>query len=121
MLLTAQPLSLLVLAKIAAHWLLTGLPLVLIAPLVGMQYHLTDTAIGVMMLALLRGTPVLSVIGAIGAALTEITSGLEEGQDVVLADIDQPLPGSATDTSSTDTGPSFGGGFPAGGFTPPGG
>lgn len=60
-------------------------------------------------------------IGAIGAALTEITSGLEEGQDVVLADIDQPLPGSATDTSSTDTGPSFGGGFPAGGFTPPGG
>lgn len=70
MLLTAQPLSLLVLAKIAAHWLLTGLPLVLIAPLVGMQYHLTDTAIGVMMLALLLGTPVLSLIGAIGAALT---------------------------------------------------
>ena len=60
-------------------------------------------------------------IGAIGEALTEITSGLEEGQDVVLADLDQPLPGSATDTSSTDTGPSFGGGFPAGGFTPPGG
>ncbi|TCT18125.1 heme exporter protein CcmB [Thiobaca trueperi] len=70
MLLTAQPLSLLVLAKITAHWLLTGLPLVLIAPLVGMQYHLSDTAIGVMMLALLLGTPVLSLIGAIGAALT---------------------------------------------------
>ena len=70
MLLTAQPLALLVLAKIAAHWLLTGLPLVLIAPLVGMQYHLSDTAIGVMMLSLLLGTPVLSLIGAIGAALT---------------------------------------------------
>lgn len=70
MLLTAQPLSLLVLAKITAHWLLTGLPLVLIAPLVGMQYHLSDTAIGIMMLALLLGTPVLSLIGAIGAALT---------------------------------------------------
>ena len=55
-------------------------------------------------------------IGAIGAALTEITSGLEEGQEVVLADLDEPLPGSATDTSSTETGPGgFGGGFPGGG------
>ena len=70
LLLTDQPLVLLTLAKVTAHWLLTGLPLVLIAPLVGMQYHLTDTAIGVMMLALLLGTPVLSLIGAIGAALT---------------------------------------------------
>ncbi|MBN2885429.1 MAG: heme exporter protein CcmB [Chromatiaceae bacterium] len=70
LLLTGQPLALLVLAKISAHWLLTGLPLVLIAPLAGMQYHLTGTAIGVMMLALLLGTPVLSLIGAIGAALT---------------------------------------------------
>lgn len=70
MLLTAQPLSLLVLAKITAHWLLTGLPLVLIAPLVGMQYHLTDDAILIMMVSLLLGTPVLSLIGAIGAALT---------------------------------------------------
>jgi heme exporter protein B len=70
MLLTAQPLSLLVLAKVGAHWLLTGLPLVLIAPLVGMQYHLTDAQIGIMMLSLLLGTPILSLIGAIGAALT---------------------------------------------------
>jgi heme exporter protein B len=70
LLLTGQPLVLLVLAKIAAHWLLTGLPLVLIAPLVGMQYRLTDPAVGVMMLALLIGTPVLSLIGSIGAALT---------------------------------------------------
>lgn len=70
MLLTAQPLSLLVLAKIAAHWLLTGLPLVLIAPLVGMQYHLPEQSVAIMMLSLLLGTPVLSLIGAIGAALT---------------------------------------------------
>lgn len=70
LLLSGQPLAALVLAKISAHWLLTGLPLVLIAPLVGMQYHLPGTAIGVMMLALLLGTPVLSLIGAIGAALT---------------------------------------------------
>ncbi|QGU32152.1 heme exporter protein CcmB [Thermochromatium tepidum] len=70
MLLTPQPLSLLVLAKVGAHWLLTGLPLVLIAPLVGMQYHLSEAQIGIMMLALLLGTPILSLIGAIGAALT---------------------------------------------------
>jgi heme exporter protein B len=70
MLLTAQPLAVLTLAKITAHWLLTGLPLVLIAPLVGMQYHLTTTAIEIMMLSLLLGTPILSLVGAIGAALT---------------------------------------------------
>ncbi|HEC17520.1 MAG TPA: heme exporter protein CcmB [Sedimenticola sp.] len=70
MLLTPQPMSVLVLGKVFAHWLLTGLPLVLIAPLVGLQYHLSDTSIGVMMLALLVGTPILSLIGAIGAGLT---------------------------------------------------
>jgi len=70
MLLTAQPLSLLVLGKVTAHWLLTGLPLVLIAPLVAMQYALEDQAMWIMMASLLVGTPVLSLIGAIGAALT---------------------------------------------------
>ncbi len=70
MLLTQHPLSLLVLGKVCAHWLLTGLPVVLIAPLIGMQYYLSETAIWVMMLALLAGTPVLSLLGAIGAALT---------------------------------------------------
>jgi len=70
MLLTPQPVALLVLGKVLAHWLLTGLPLVLIWPLVGLQYHVGEQAIGVMMLSLLLGTPVLSLIGAIGAALT---------------------------------------------------
>jgi len=70
MLLTPQPLGIVVFAKVAAHWLLTGLPLVLIAPLIGLQYHLPGNTQGVMMLALLLGTPVLSLIGAIGAALT---------------------------------------------------
>ena len=62
-------------------------------------------------------------IGAIGATWTEIISGLAEGQEVVLADLDEPLPGSATDTSSTNTGVGrFSGGFPGGGgFAPPGG
>lgn len=70
MLMTAQPLALLVLGKVLAHWLLTGLPLVVIAPLVGMQYHLDDIAVWTMVLALLVGTPILSLLGAIGAALT---------------------------------------------------
>lgn len=70
LLLAGQPLSLLVLAKIVAHWLLTGLPLVVIAPLMAMQYSLEATAIWVMMAALALGTPVLSLLGAIGAALT---------------------------------------------------
>jgi len=70
MLLTPQPLSILVLAKIIAHWLITGLPLVLIAPVLGLQYDLSTQAIGVLLLTLLMGTPALSLIGAIGAALT---------------------------------------------------
>jgi heme exporter protein B len=69
-LLTAQPLSLLVLAKVTAHWLLTGLPLVVIAPLVGLQYQLPADALLAMVVSLLIGTPVLSLIGGIGAALT---------------------------------------------------
>jgi len=70
MLLSPQPLIIIVLAKVFAHWLLTGLPLVLIAPLAGLQYHLSGDAVGVMMLTLLLGTPILSLLGAIGAALT---------------------------------------------------
>jgi heme exporter protein B len=70
MLLTPQPLSMLVLGKVLAHWLRTGLPLVLIAPLVGFQYYLAQETLLTMMVALSLGTPVLSLLGAIGAALT---------------------------------------------------
>ncbi len=63
-------LSIIVFAKIIAHWLLTGLPLVLISPLVGLFYHLPLDSIFVMMAVLLLGTPVLSMLGAIAAALT---------------------------------------------------
>jgi len=69
-LLSPQPLALLVLAKICAHWLITGLPLVLLSPLLGLQYDLPGETIAVLMLTLLLGTPALSLIGAIGAALT---------------------------------------------------
>ena len=68
--LVPQPLVLLVLAKTLAHWLVTGLPLVLIAPLLGLQFDLPADALAVMTAGLLLGTPVLSMIGAVGAALT---------------------------------------------------
>lgn len=69
MLVSSRPLLLVVAAKIAAHWLLTGLPLALIAPLIGLQYHLPWDALGVLLASLLLGTPVLSLLGAAGAAL----------------------------------------------------
>jgi len=70
MLLTPQPMFILVLGKVTAHWLVTGLPLVLMAPVLGLQYDLSLEALRVLMLSLLLGTPALSLIGAIGAALT---------------------------------------------------
>ncbi len=70
MAISSTPLVWLVVGKIAAHWLVSGLPLVLIAPVLGLQFDLDAGALGVLVLALLLGTPVLSLIGAIGAALT---------------------------------------------------
>jgi heme exporter protein B len=68
--LSPTPLGLLVAGKIAAHWLTSGLPLVLLAPVLGLQFDLSVEALGVLVVALLLGTPLLSLIGAIGAALT---------------------------------------------------
>ena len=68
--LTPQPLTLLVLSKVLAHWLTTGLPLVLVAPLLGLQFDLPGDALAILMASLLIGTPALSLIGAVGAALT---------------------------------------------------
>ncbi|HLP81817.1 MAG TPA: heme exporter protein CcmB, partial [Nitrosomonas sp.] len=70
MLLSPQSLSLLVLGKALAHWLVTGIPLVLMAPVLGIQYDLPVDALAILTFSLLLGTPVLSLIGAIGAALT---------------------------------------------------
>ena len=70
LLLSTTPLALLVLAKVAAHWLLSGLLLVIVSPVLAVQYGLPGEQIGVLMLSLLIGTPVLSLIGAIGSALT---------------------------------------------------
>ena len=64
------PLPALVSGKILAHWLTTGLPIVMLAPLTGLQYHLEGASLGVLAAGLLIGTPILSLLGAIGAALT---------------------------------------------------
>ncbi|MET0046508.1 MAG: heme exporter protein CcmB [Sedimenticola sp.] len=70
MLLAPQPMFVLVLGKVTAHWLITGVPLVLMAPVLGLQYDLSTDALVVLVISLLLGTPSLSLIGAIGAALT---------------------------------------------------
>ncbi len=70
MLLSPNPPVLLALGKALAHWLIYGIPLLLIAPVLGVQFSLPAEAIGVLMLSLLIGTPILSLLGGIGAALT---------------------------------------------------
>ena len=71
----------LVLAKAAAHWLLTGLPLVVAAPLFGLMFDMRPEAILALALTLLLGTPVLSLLGGLGAALT---LGLRSGAALLI-------------------------------------
>jgi len=69
MLLTPVPLELLVLAKCLAHWLTTGLPMLLIAPLLGVFMNMQTDAFPVLLASMALGTPVLSLLGGVGAAL----------------------------------------------------
>ncbi|KPJ87875.1 MAG: heme ABC transporter permease [Gammaproteobacteria bacterium SG8_11] len=69
-LLLPHPLAVIVLNKVVAHWLVSGLPLVIFSPLLGMQLGLNAESIGILMVTLVLGTPVLSLIGSVGAALT---------------------------------------------------
>lgn len=69
-LLLPHPLAMLVLSKVFAHWLLSGLPLVIFSPVLGMQLGLGGEDIVLLMITLILGTPALSLIGAVGAALT---------------------------------------------------
>jgi heme exporter protein B len=87
LMLGAAPLGVVAAAKTAAHWLVAGLPLVVIAPVIALQYDVERPLYGVLALSLLLGTPVLSFIGAIGAALT---LGLRGG-GVLLALLVLPL------------------------------
>ena len=70
MVLGAAPLGVTAAAKALAHWLVSGFPMVAIAPLLALQYDLAPSLYGILALSLLLGTPVLSLIGGIGAALT---------------------------------------------------
>jgi heme exporter protein B len=70
MLLAAAPLGLIVVARAFAHWLMSGLPLVILSPVLAIQFDLAPELSPVLTLSLLLGTPILTLIGAIGAALT---------------------------------------------------
>ncbi len=87
LLLASEPLAVIVLGKIIAHWLVSGLPLLLATPLLAIQFDLSVRSMGVLLFSLLLGTPILSFIGAIGAALT---LGLRGG-GVLLALLVLPL------------------------------
>ena len=75
-LLSSHPVSVLVLAKVLAHWLITGLPLLVVSPLLGVLFGLPAAGIKTLLITLLLGTPVLSLLGAVGVALTV---GLRKG------------------------------------------
>ena len=87
MTLLKTPLSLLVTAKITAHWVITGLPLILITPLLAVLLYMPTETISMLLLTLLLGTPTLSLIGAVGIALTV---GLRQG-GVILSLLILPL------------------------------
>ena len=70
LLLTPQPLFMVVLGKVLAQWIVSEIPLVLIAPLLGLQLDVPRETLGILIVSLLVGTPVLSLIGSVGAALT---------------------------------------------------
>jgi heme exporter protein B len=87
MTLLKTPLSFLVTAKIMAHWVITGLPLILITPLLAVLLYMPSESISMLLLTLLLGTPTLSLIGAVGIALTV---GLRQG-GVILSLLILPL------------------------------
>lgn len=69
-LISPHNLPLLILAKVVAHWLVVNLPLLLVTPLLGILFHLSSHGIVILVASLVIGTPILNLIGAIGAALT---------------------------------------------------
>lgn len=87
LLLSPAPASLMVAGKLIAHWLSTGVPLTLIAPLLGIQYGLPSDALWMLMATLLMGAPILSALGSVGAALT---LGVRQGE-MLLALLALPL------------------------------
>lgn len=87
LLLSAHPMPVLVLAKVSAHWLVTGVPLLIMAPVLAEMLGMASEAQGILLLTILIGTPVLSLIGAIAVALTV---GLRKG-GIILSLLVLPL------------------------------
>lgn len=87
LLLSPEPTALWVVAKVAAHWIVTGLPLVIVAPGLALLFDVQQDALGVLVLSLALGSPILALLGAVGAALT---LGLRGG-GVLLALLILPL------------------------------
>lgn len=87
LLLSAHPMPVLVLAKVSAHWLVTGLPLLLVSPVLAVMLGMPSEAQGTLLLTILIGTPILSLIGSIGVALTV---GLPKG-GIILSLLILPL------------------------------
>lgn len=81
MVLSSEPLVLVAAGKSLAHWVLTGVPLILASPVIGLLFGMAYDTIAVMTLTLLLGTPVLSLLGSVGAALT---LGLRSGGVLIL-------------------------------------
>ena len=70
LLLAPIPLETIVIAKCCAHWMVTGLPLILVAPILGILLNLPLSGFAVMMITLIISTPTISLLGSVGAALT---------------------------------------------------
>ena len=87
LLMSAHPMPVLVLAKVCAHWLVTGVPLLLVSPLLAEMLGMPQAAQGILLLTILIGTPVLSLVGSIGVALTV---GLPKG-GIILSLLVLPL------------------------------
>jgi heme exporter protein B len=81
MLLSGQSLVLLATAKVLAHWAMTGIPLIFVAPVLGLLFDMQRDSIFILMLGLILGTPILSLLGGVGAALT---LGLRNGTVLIL-------------------------------------
>ena len=75
LILSPVPLGLIVLGKILAHWIVSGVPLVVLAPMLALSFYLPVDALPTLIVALALATPTLSVLAAIGAALTVTLSG----------------------------------------------
>jgi heme exporter protein B len=87
LLMSAHPMPVLVLAKVCAHWLVTGVPLLLVSPLLAEMLGMPHAAQGILLLTILIGTPILSLVGSIGVALTV---GLPKG-GIILSLLVLPL------------------------------